>query len=80
MPALTQLLALTRLLRLAWPANGSVDPLAGPPLELVTEDGIYLLTEDGNYIGVGVGTLGPVLLWSAQELFWGDEPLTWSPV
>lgn len=23
-----------------------------PPLELKTEDGIYLVTEDGNYLGV----------------------------
>jgi hypothetical protein len=78
MPVLTQLLRLTRLLRL----SSTVDPYAPentPAVELRTEDGIYLVTEDGNYIGVA--PFGPMLLlWSTQALYWGDEPLTWSPV
>jgi hypothetical protein len=80
MAALTQLLNLTQLLRLAWAGSdaGAVGPSPDAPFELVTQDGIYLVTEDGNYIGVAY--LGPVLLWSAQALFWGDEPLTWSSV
>ena len=55
MPRLTRLLALTRLTWLPWaalPREEETDPLAGPPIELVTEDGVYLMTEDGNFIGV----------------------------
>ena len=55
MPRLTRLLSLTRLTWLPWaalPRDGETDPLAGPPIELVTEDGVYLMTEDGNFIGV----------------------------
>ena len=56
MPRLTHLLALTRLTWLPWAAlpreEEETDPLAGPPIELVTEDGVYLITEDGNFIGV----------------------------
>lgn len=48
---LTRLTALTRLTWLPWAASAR-DPLAGPPIELVTEDGVYLITEDGNFIGV----------------------------
>ena len=55
MPRLTRLLALTRLTWLPWAAllrDEETDPLAGPPIELVTEDGVHLMTEDGNFIGV----------------------------
>jgi hypothetical protein len=51
MAALTQLLALTRLLRLSSVEDANA-PENTPSVELRTEDGIYLLTEDGNYIGV----------------------------
>ena len=52
MPLLTRLKAITRLLWLTQATTAENDPLDGPPLELVTEDGLYLLTEDGNYLGV----------------------------
>jgi len=53
MATLTRLMALTQLVhRAAGAAPTGEDPLAGMPLELVTEDGLFLLTEDGNYIGV----------------------------
>ena len=53
MPRLTRLLALTRLTWLPWAAlPREEDPLAGPPIELVTENGVYLITADGNFIGV----------------------------
>lgn len=51
MALLTRLTALTRLTWLPWAASVR-DPLAGPPIELVTEDGVYFVTADGVYFGV----------------------------
>ena len=55
MALLTRLTALTRLTWLPWaalPRDEETDPLAGPPIELVTEDGVYLITEEVKFIGV----------------------------
>ncbi len=51
MPTLTQLLALTQLLRL----SAAIDPNAPEntlAVELRTEDGVYLRSEDLVYVGV----------------------------
>ena len=55
MPRLTRLLALTQLTRLPWaalPRDEETDPLAGPPLEFATADGVLIQTADGVYFGV----------------------------
>jgi hypothetical protein len=52
MPRLTCLTVLLNLRSLLLSASTINNPLAGPPLELVTEDGLYLITEDGKYVGV----------------------------
>ena len=54
MPTLTHLTALTQLTRQldqSWRDTGQ-DPLAGPPIALITKDGVYLITKDGKYLGV----------------------------
>jgi hypothetical protein len=53
MLAILCLTALTKLTWLTWPAflPGDDNPPAGPPYELTAEDGILLITADGNYIG-----------------------------
>ena len=56
MPRLTRLLSLTRLTWLPWAAlpvdEDDTDPLAGPPLEFATADGVLIQTADGVYFGV----------------------------
>lgn len=39
-------------LRYYQPPTSEDDALSGPPLELVTLDGVYLITADGAYLGV----------------------------
>jgi hypothetical protein len=36
-------------------AQPKEDEFIGPPVELITEDGLYLTTEDGKYLGVSNG-------------------------
>ena len=54
MPRLTRLLSLTRMTWLPWAALpvDDTDPLASPPLEFATADGVLFQTADGVYLGV----------------------------